>query len=106
MRAGIWKLDEGVNLGDSPRQLLQDFLPQLLRLAKEFLIFDEQPVHLERVFRREALAQNHVAHPDRIWKDGFFGEFFEGCRRIVVIHGEIVMQWAVVGGQWSVNPES
>ena len=78
--------------------MLQNFLPQLLCLAKKFLIFDEQPVQFERVFGRETPAQNHIAHADRVGKDSFFAELFKGSSRIVVVHGEIVMQWLVPSG--------
>src|SRR5579863_8496803 len=57
----------------SPRQLFQNFLSQLLSLAKKLLILDEQPIHLQRFVRRQAFTQNHVAHVNRIGESCFFG---------------------------------
>jgi hypothetical protein len=69
------------------RQLLQDFLPQLLRLSKKLLILEKHPVQFQRAVRREAFAQNHVADAHWVGKDGVFAEFFQGSSGIVVIHG-------------------
>ena len=69
------------------RQLLQDFLAQLLRLSKKPLVFEKQPVQLQRSVGREALAQNHVADAHWIGKDGVFAEFFQGSSGIIVVHG-------------------
>jgi hypothetical protein len=69
------------------RQLLQDFLPQLLGFSKKLLVFEKQPVQLQRSVRGEALAQNHVADAHWVGKDGVFAEFFQGGSGIVVVHG-------------------
>ena len=73
-------------------QLLQDFLPQLLRFPKKLLILEKNSIQLQRAVRREALAQNHVAHTDWIGQQCIFAKFFEGSCRIVVVHAEIVVQ--------------
>src|SRR5258708_25156299 len=75
---------------DSPRQLLQDFLPQLLRLAKKFLVFEEQSIQFQRAIGAEALAQNHVAYAYWVRQDSFFAKLFEGGCGVVVVHGLIV----------------
>src|ERR1700716_2722406 len=69
-----------------PRQLLENLFPQLLRLAEELLILDEQTVHLQRFVSRQLLAQHHVAHMHGVRQDCIFGQFFQRDIGIVVIH--------------------
>src|SRR5258708_348708 len=71
-------------------QLTQNLFPQLLRLAEKFLILDEQPVQVQRLIRRELLAQNHVAYMNRVRQGRIFGQFFQRGIGIVMIHAGIV----------------
>jgi len=56
-----------------PRQLLQNLFPQLLRLAEKLLRLDKLPVKFQRSVRIEFLAQNHVAHMDRVGESRVLG---------------------------------
>ena len=82
-------------------QLLQNLFPQLLRFPEKFLIVKTEPVQLQRAVRREALAQNHIAHANGIGQNGLFAEFFKGSCGIVMIHAEIVVQASGVRHQAS-----
>jgi hypothetical protein len=49
----------------------------------------------------ELVAQHHVADVNGIGEGGIFGEFFEGGRGIVVIHGGIVALGPASGSEFS-----
>ena len=82
-------------------QALQNFLAQFLRLAERFLVFDEDPVQLQRLVRRKLVAQQHVAHVNRIGQGCVFRELFKGGCGTVVVHGlySIATEWNFSGGE-------
>src|SRR6266436_9411651 len=65
----------------------QDLLSQLLRLAKELLVFGEQAVQFQRLFRLQPVPQDHIAKADGVGQQGFLVQFFESSMGIIVIHG-------------------
>lgn len=71
-------------------QLPQNFFSQLLCLAKELLVLDEEAVQLQRFVRREMLAQHHVTHMHRVGQGCVFGQFFQRGFGIVMVHAAIV----------------
>src|SRR5262249_11819360 len=56
------------------------------RLAEEFLVLDKHPVQFKGAVRGQSLAENHVAHVNRVRQSRVFGKFFERRVGIVVVH--------------------